>query len=83
MTHLRKPLILLDFLACLLFSKLNIYGFSTLCSTFSTLGSGPEGNPESVGNTIGRCIEVVVTRLTRNQFGISVHGFELKNNHLN
>ena len=66
----RKPLILLASFAFLHFFKTEYLRFFYALSTISTLGSQSAGNPQSLENTAWRCIEVVVTRLTRN-FGRS------------
>ena len=63
--------------AFLHFFKTEYLRFFYALSTISTLGSQPAGNPQSLENTAWRCIEVVVTRLTRNQLtGQTVRGFE-------
>ena len=73
----RKPLILLASSAFLHFFKTEYLRFFYALSTISTLGSQSAGNPQSLENTAWRCIEVVVTRLTRNQLtGQTVRGFE-------
>ena len=66
----RKPLILLASSAFLHFFKTEYLRFFYALSTISTPGSQSAGNPQSLENTAWRCIEVVVTRLTRN-FGRS------------
>ena len=73
----RKPLILRASSAFLHFFKTEYLRFFYALSTISTLGSQSAGNPQSLENTAWRCIEVVVTRLTRNQLtGQTVRGFE-------
>ena len=73
----RKPLILLASSAFLHFFKTEYLRFFYALSTISTLGYQSAGNPQSLENTAWRCIEVVVTRLTRNQLtGQTVRGFE-------
>lgn len=73
----RKPLILLASSAFLHFFKTEYLRFFYALSTISTPGSQSAGNPQSLENTAWRCIEVVVTRLTRNQLtGQTVRGFE-------
>ena len=62
----RKPLILLASSAFLHFFKTEYLRFFYALSTISTPGSQSAGNPQSLENTAWRCIEVVVTRLTRN-----------------
>jgi hypothetical protein len=63
--------------AFLHFFKTEYLRFFYALSTISTLGYQSAGNPQSLENTAWRCIEVVVTRLTRNQLtGQTVRGFE-------
>ena len=65
----RKPLILLASSAFLHFFKTEYLRFFYALSTISTPGSQSAGNPQSLENTAWRCIEVVVTRTTRNPSG--------------
>lgn len=58
-------MILLASFAFLHFFKTEYLRFFYALSTISTLGSQSAGNPQSLENTAWRCIEVVVTRLTR------------------
>ena len=67
-----KPLILRASSAFLHFFKTEYLRFFYALSTISTPGSQSAGNPQSLENTAWRCIEVVVTRLTRNRGRYSV-----------
>ena len=73
----RDALIPLDFLKYLRFSTVSFLRIFYVFSTFSTRDPLTSVDGQSVGNTAWRRIEVVVTRLTRNQLtGQTVRGFE-------